>query len=79
VISARYSSAPPTIAPRRFAPNATVDALVFANRCAKTRLARKIGANASATAARNRGTTGSDSSADCGITQARTSAASNPR
>ncbi len=46
------------MAPSRFAPNAVVEEAVLLKRCANTRLARKIGANASAVATTKR--TGAD-------------------
>ena len=69
---APYSSTPPSMAPRRFAPNATVDAPTSRNRCEKTRFARNTGANASAIAARNRGIGSSDSNASGGTNHATT-------
>ena len=56
--------------------NATVEEATAANRWEKTRLARKIGANAIATAARKRGTGDSVSSESWGTTQATVSAPS---
>ena len=55
-IRARYSSAPPTMAPSRFAPKAVVDSPTPLKRTAKIRLATKIGRNAIVTPATNRGT-----------------------
>src|SRR5581483_7298675 len=74
VTSARYSRTPPTIAPSRFAPKATVAAPTVRKRCAKTRFARKIGANATAVAAKKRGTTGSERRLSCGTAHASASA-----
>ena len=75
MIRETYSSVPPTIAPRRLAANAVPADSTPENRCAKTRLARKTGANASALAARNRGTAGSPSSDSCGTIHATARAA----
>src|SRR4051812_44891037 len=46
-----YSRSPPTMAPSRLAPNATVEVPTSRKRSAKIRFAKKIGANARATAA----------------------------
>ena len=51
VIRDRYSSAPPTIAPRRLTAKAVPELCTSANRCANTRFARNTGAKARALAA----------------------------
>ena len=53
-IKAEYSRTPPTIAPSRFVPKATVEAPTWRKRSAKIKFARKIGANARDTAAAKR-------------------------
>src|SRR3984885_5619973 len=63
------------IAPSRLAANAELITSTLANRCENTRLARKIGANASAAAARKRGTSGRLSGSSGGTTQVTTSEA----
>ena len=67
------------MAPSRLAPNAVADALVDLKRWANTRLAVKIGRNASVTAATNRGTNARPSSAPGGTAHARTRPASSRR
>src|SRR4051812_36196800 len=72
-MSEPYSNRPPTIAPRRFAPKATVDEPTSLKRCVNTRFAVKIGANASTTATRKRIGTASDSTQLEGTKNATTS------
>src|SRR5436853_7077873 len=70
VMSAMYSSTPPSIAPSRFAPNAVVGSSVSRKREANTRFAMNTGKNARAVATKKRGTVSRERSQDTGTSAA---------